>query len=42
MALLIPMEYHASSSVLIQMLEKGPHGVQLAAMSREARDRLYT
>ena len=42
MALLNPMEYHASTSVLIQMLEKGHHGVQLAAMSREARDRLYT
>lgn len=42
MALLNPMEYHASTSLLIQMLEKGHHGVQLAEMSREARDRLYT
>ncbi|NUQ64638.1 MAG: SUMF1/EgtB/PvdO family nonheme iron enzyme [Pirellulales bacterium] len=41
MALLNPMEYHASTSALIQMLEKGHHGVQLAAMNREARDRLY-
>lgn len=41
MALLYPMEYHASTSPLIQMLEKGHHGVRLAEMSREARDRLY-
>ena len=30
MALLNPMEYHASTSLLIQMLEKGHHGVKLA------------
>ena len=41
MALLYPMEYHASTSLLIQMLEKGHHGVKLAEMSREARERLY-
>ena len=41
MALLYPMEYHASTSLLIQMLEKGHNGVKLAEMSREARDRLY-
>ena len=41
MALLTPMEYHASTSLLIQMLEKGHHGVRLAEMSREARERLY-
>ena len=41
MALLYPMEYHASTSLLIQMLEKGHHGVKLADMSREARERLY-
>ena len=41
MALLNPMEYHASTSLLIQMLEKGHHGVKLADMSREARERLY-
>ncbi|MCY2991677.1 MAG: SUMF1/EgtB/PvdO family nonheme iron enzyme [Planctomycetota bacterium] len=40
MALLTPMEYHASTSVLIQMLEKGHHGVKLTGMSREARERL--
>lgn len=42
MALLTPMEYHASTSPLIQMLEKGHHGVKLADLSREAQDRLYT
>ncbi len=41
MALLYPMEYHASTSLLIQMLEKGHNGVKLAEMSREARDRIY-
>ena len=41
MDLLTPMEYHASTSLLVQMLEKGHHGVRLAEMSREARDRLY-
>lgn len=41
MDLLTPMEYHASTSLLVQMLEKGHHGVKLADMSREARERLY-
>ena len=41
MALLNPMEYHASTSPLIQMLEKGHHGVKLAEMSRQSRERLY-
>jgi len=41
MALLTPLEYHASTSLLVQMLEKGHHGVQLAELSREARERLY-
>lgn len=34
-----PLEFHASTSDLIQMLEKGHHGVQLDA---DAWDRLYT
>ncbi len=37
--LLPPMEYHVSTSPLIQMLRKGHHGVKLDA---EAWDRLYT
>ena len=37
--LLQPMEYHASTSPLVQMLRKGHHGVQL---DDEAWDRLYT
>jgi len=37
-----PMEYHATTSPLIQMLEKGHHGVRLDQMDRESRDRLYT
>jgi len=37
--LLRPGEYHADTSELIQMLEKGHHGVQL---DREAWDRLVT
>jgi len=41
MALLNPMEYHASTSRLIQMLEKGHHGVRLDALPRESRERLY-
>ncbi|MCX6901655.1 MAG: SUMF1/EgtB/PvdO family nonheme iron enzyme [Verrucomicrobia bacterium] len=41
MDLLTPMEYHASTSLLLQMLEKGHHGVKLDDMSREARERLY-
>ncbi|MBI5684921.1 MAG: SUMF1/EgtB/PvdO family nonheme iron enzyme [Verrucomicrobia bacterium] len=41
MDLLTPMEYHASTSLLLQMLEKGHHGVTLAGMSREERERLY-
>ena len=34
-----PMEYHTSTSELVQMLEKGHHGVSLDA---EGWDRLYT
>ena len=34
-----PMEYHADTSELVQMLKKGHHGVRLDA---EAWDRLYT
>ncbi len=41
MALLNPMEYHASTSPLVQMLEKGHHGLKLCDLDREARDRLY-
>ncbi|MCX7006995.1 MAG: SUMF1/EgtB/PvdO family nonheme iron enzyme, partial [Kiritimatiellaeota bacterium] len=41
MDLLTPMEYHASTSLLLQMLEKGHHGVTLAGMEREARERIY-
>jgi len=41
MATLTPLEYHASTSLLIQMLEKGHHGVKLAEMDPEARERLY-
>lgn len=41
MALLTPLDYHASTSPLIQMLEKGHHGVRLAELSRESRERLY-
>jgi len=37
--LLTPMEFHADSTDLVQMLEKGHHGVQLDA---EAWDRLIT
>jgi formylglycine-generating enzyme required for sulfatase activity len=37
--LLKPMEFHASTSELVQMLEKGHHGVQL---NEEAWDRLVT
>ena len=37
--LLAPMEFHASTSSLVQMLEKGHHGVELNA---EAWDRLVT
>ena len=40
-ALLVPMEYHASTSRLIQMLESGHHGVQLASMDATARQQLY-
>lgn len=40
-ALLTPLDYHASTSPLIQMLEKGHHGVRLAELSRESRERLY-
>lgn len=41
MGLLNPMEYHASTSPLIQMLEKGHHGVKLAELDKETRDRIY-
>lgn len=41
MALLNPMEYHASTSRLIQMLEKGHHGVRLDSLPPESRERLY-
>jgi formylglycine-generating enzyme required for sulfatase activity len=37
--LLLPGEYHADTSELIQMLSKGHHGVEL---DEEAWDRLYT
>jgi len=37
--LLVPGEYHADTSELIQMLEKGHHNVQL---DKEAWDRLFT
>ena len=36
---LTPMDYHASTSELIQILEKGHHGVE---MNREEWDRLHT
>ncbi|MBI5832986.1 MAG: SUMF1/EgtB/PvdO family nonheme iron enzyme [Armatimonadetes bacterium] len=42
MALLTPMEYHATTSPVVQMLTKGHHGVTLAGMDRESRERLYT
>jgi formylglycine-generating enzyme required for sulfatase activity len=35
----VPLEWHASTSELVQLLEKGHHNVQL---DREAWDRLYT
>lgn len=41
MALLNPMEYHASTSLLIQLLEKGHYGVKLADMDRPSRDRIH-
>lgn len=41
MALLTPLEYHASTSRLVQLLEKGHHGVTLAGLGREACARLY-
>ncbi|MFA5190997.1 MAG: SUMF1/EgtB/PvdO family nonheme iron enzyme [Verrucomicrobiia bacterium] len=41
MELLTPMEYHASTSLLLQMLEKGHHGVKLGGMSHEDRERIY-
>lgn len=40
MALLTPMEYHASTSPLVQMLAKGHHGVTWSALGGEARERL--
>ena len=41
MALLQPMEYHTSTSPLIQLLEKGHHGLRLADLESAARERLY-
>ncbi len=41
MALLNPLEYHASTSPLMQLLEKGHHGVRLDHLPRESRERLY-
>ena len=41
MALLNPMEYHASTSPLIQKLAKGHHGVRLDKLPRESRERLF-
>ncbi|TAN36795.1 MAG: carbohydrate-binding protein [Verrucomicrobia bacterium] len=41
MSLLNPMEYHTSTSPLLQMLEKGHHGVKLAELDSESRQRLY-
>ena len=38
-AMLMPCEFHADTTVLVQMLRKGHHGVKLSA---EAFDRLYT
>ncbi|MFC1601334.1 SUMF1/EgtB/PvdO family nonheme iron enzyme [Candidatus Sumerlaeota bacterium] len=38
LAMLRPMEYHASTSLLMQMLEKGHYNVNLDA---EARERIY-
>ncbi len=38
MEMLRPMEYHASTSPLVQILERGHHGVRL---EREERERLY-
>ncbi len=39
LALLNPLEWHASTSVLVQMLKKGHHGVRL---DRDAWETLYT
>lgn len=41
MAMLNPMEYHASTSPLIHLLAKGHHGVVLSDLPQEARERLY-
>ena len=41
MAIPEPLEYHASTSPLIQILEKGHHGRKLTDLDREARERLY-
>jgi formylglycine-generating enzyme required for sulfatase activity len=41
MAIPNPLEYHASTSPLIQMLEKGHHGRKLTDLDREARERIY-
>jgi formylglycine-generating enzyme required for sulfatase activity len=42
MSLINPMEYHATTSPLIQLLMKGHHGVRLEQLDRESRERLYT
>lgn len=40
-ALLNPTEYHASTSRLVQMLEKGHHRLRLCDLDAEARDRRH-
>ncbi len=42
MSILNPMEYHATTSPLVQILTKGHYGVRLEQLDRESRDRLYT
>jgi len=37
----VPMEYHASTSPLIRMLELSHHGVKLADLDPESRQQLY-
>ena len=41
MAIPRPLEYHASTSPLVRMLEKGHHGRKLTDLDREARKRIY-
>ena len=40
-ALLVPMEYHATTSPLIRMLELGHQGVKLSAMDDASRRQIY-